>query len=66
MDGDSIAQISNGQFFTSTSLTPSELEKYSPMTIFALYKKNTFEGNYLVLALDANGGTIDWTGRGKV
>ena len=53
------SEISNGQFFTSTSLTPSELEKYSPMTIFALYKKNTFEGNYLVLALDANGGTID-------
>ena len=51
--------IDDGRFFTSTSLTPSELEKYSPMTIFALYKKNTFEGNYLVLALDANGGTID-------
>lgn len=48
-----------GRFFTSTSLTPSELETYSPMTIFALYKKNTFEGDYLVLALDANGGTID-------
>ena len=40
-------------------MTPSELEKYSPMTIFALYKKNTFEGDSLVLALDANGGTID-------
>ena len=51
--------IDDGRFFTSTSVTASELEKYSPMTIFALYKKNTFEGDYLVLALDANGGTID-------
>ncbi|HCY44568.1 MAG TPA: hypothetical protein DHU33_03995 [Firmicutes bacterium] len=42
-----------------TSIDKSYFKECDVVTITAVYTKNTFDGDYIVLKLNANGGTID-------